>query len=69
MRPTHTAFIIANTHEGPGGKARWREVGAVWPHRNGPGFDLVIFDQLSVSGRIVCTPRRDRDQNGSGDEE
>jgi hypothetical protein len=37
-----------------------REVGAVWPHKNGSGFDLVIVDQLNVSGRIVCTERKEK---------
>jgi hypothetical protein len=41
------------------GKGYWREVGAVWPHKTGTGFDLVLFDQLAVSGRIVCTARKD----------
>jgi hypothetical protein len=46
--------------EGRRRKGYWREVGAVWPHKNGKGFDLVLFDQLSVSGRIVCTERKDK---------
>ena len=36
------------------------EIGAVWPHKNGNGFDLVLFEQISVSGRIVCTERKDK---------
>jgi hypothetical protein len=31
----------------------------VWPHKHGTGFDLVLFDQLAVSGRIVCTARKE----------
>jgi hypothetical protein len=39
-----------------------RRVGAVWPHpKGGGGFDLVIDDQLSVSGRIVCTEPKDEE--------
>jgi len=33
---------------------------AVWPHTKGNGFDLVIADQVSVTGRIVCTERKDK---------
>jgi hypothetical protein len=66
VRPSHVAFVVSNGREGE--KARWREIGAVWPHKNGTGFDLVIADQLSVSGRIVCTPRRNRDSDGPEDE-
>lgn len=59
-KPTHTAYIVTDAKEGSGKKAVWREVGAIWPHKNGTGFDLVIYDQLSVSGRIVCTERKEK---------
>jgi hypothetical protein len=64
VRPSHTAFIVRNGREGSNEKPRWIEVGAVWPHRSGAGFDLVLVDQISVSGRLVCTVRKDRE---SGD--
>jgi len=67
MRPSHIAFVVANGREGSNDKAKWREVGAVWPHKNGAGFDLVLVDQISVSGRIVCTPRKNRDGDDVGD--
>ena len=35
------------------------EVGAVLPHKNGVGFDLVIPIGMAVSGRIVCMPPSD----------
>jgi hypothetical protein len=59
-KPTHTAFVVKDPKEGSDKKAIWHEVGAVWPHKKGTGFDLVLFDQLSVSGRIVCTERKDK---------
>src|ERR1700676_4494010 len=31
------------------------EIGSVWPHKNGNGFDVVLRENISVSGRIVCT--------------
>ena len=52
--------------EGSDKKGIWREVGAVWPPKNGSGFDLVIIDQLSVSGRIVCTERKEGRRAGRG---
>lgn len=61
-KPTHTAYIVKDPKEGTDQKAMWREVGAVWPHKNGKGFDIVLFEQLSVSGRIVCTERKDKEQ-------
>jgi hypothetical protein len=59
-KPTHTAYVVKDAKEGGDQKAMWREVGAVWPHKNGKGFDVVLFEQLSVSGRIVCTERKEK---------
>ena len=58
-KPTHTAFIVTEAKEGTDRKAQWHEIGAIWPHKNGKGFDLVIPAGLSVTGRIVCTERKD----------
>jgi hypothetical protein len=38
------------------------QIGAIWPHKNGEGFDLVIPSGLSVTGRIVCTKRKAPEQ-------
>jgi hypothetical protein len=59
-KPTHIAYIVTDPKEGSDKKAVWREVGAIWPHKNGNGFDLVIPEGLSISGRIVCTERKDK---------
>jgi hypothetical protein len=59
-RPTHIAYIVSEPKEGTDRKAIWHRVGAVWPHRNGEGFDLVIPAGLSVSGRIVCTEAKEQ---------
>jgi hypothetical protein len=60
MKPSHIAYVVTDPKEGSDKKAMWREVGAVWPHKNGPGFDVVIYEQISVGGRIVCTERKDK---------
>ena len=59
-KPTHIAYVVTGPKEGSDRQAIWREVGAIWPHKNGTGFDLVLVDQLSVSGRIVCTERKEK---------
>lgn len=59
-KPTHIAYVVNDAKEGTDRKAMWREVGAVWPHPKGNGFDIVIYDQVSVSGRITCTERKDK---------
>jgi len=58
-RPTHTAYVVTDPPQNSDRKPKWREVGAIWPHKNGNGFDLVVFDQMAVSGRIVCMERKD----------
>lgn len=57
-KPTHTAYIVAEPKEGSDRKATWHEIGAVWPHKSGEGFDIVIPAGISVTGRIVCTKRK-----------
>lgn len=61
-KPTHKAYVVTQAKEGSDGKAIWHEVGAVWPHKNGNGFDVVITEGLSVTGRIVCTERKDKEK-------
>jgi hypothetical protein len=60
-KPTHTAYVVIDAKEGSDKKAFWHRVGSVWPHKNGKGFDLLIPDGISVSGRIVCVERKDED--------
>ena len=50
-KPTHIAYVVTKGKEGS--KDNWHEVGAVWPHKNGKGFDLVIPDGISLSGRVT----------------
>ena len=54
------SFVVTDPKEGSDKKAVWREVGAVWPAENGNGFHVVIHPQISVSGRIICTIRKDK---------
>ena len=59
-KPTHTAYIVVEPKSGSDRKAQWHEIGAIWPHKNGKGFDLLIPQGLSVTGRIVCTERKEQ---------
>ena len=47
-KPSHIAYVVTEPKEGSDKKPVWREVGAIWPHKNGSGFDLVLVDQISV---------------------
>ena len=65
-KPTHIAYVVIPTKPGSEKKAVWRRVGAVWPHsKGGGGFDLVVDDQVSVTGRIVCTLPKDDEPEAS----
>jgi hypothetical protein len=58
--PSHIAYIVTQPRKGATERPFWRPIGAVWAHTKGDGFDLVIHDQIAVSGRIVCRPAKDR---------
>jgi hypothetical protein len=58
--PSHRAYVVSKPKEGIDQKGFWHEVGVCWPHKSGKGFDVVIHEGISVSGRIVCTePKQD----------
>jgi type IV secretory pathway TraG/TraD family ATPase VirD4 len=59
-KPSHRTFVVTQAKEGSDQKGFWHEVGVVWPHKSGKGFDVVIPEGISVSGRIVCTEPKDK---------
>lgn len=56
-KPPYKAFVVKEYGEG---KSHWTEVGVVWKHNNGDGFNLDITEGLAISGRIVILPPKDR---------
>ena len=60
-KPTHYAYVVTEPKEGSDRKAVWHRVGSVWPHNNGKGFDLVIPEGISLTGRIVCTEPKEKE--------
>ena len=58
-KPTHNVYVVSDAKAGK--QARWTQVGAVWPHGKGEGFDLVIPEGVAVYGRIVCMPPKAND--------
>jgi len=58
--PSHRAYVVS-TPKTEGEKSFWHPVGTVWPHSKGKGFDLVIPEGISVSGRIVCTEPKEKE--------
>ena len=60
-KPSHRAYVVSQPKAGSGQKGFWHEVGVVWPHKTGNGFDVVIHDGISVSERIVCRQPKEKD--------
>jgi hypothetical protein len=65
-KPAYIAYVVTDPKEGTDKKAFWHEVGGVWPHSKGGGFDVVIPQGISVSGRIVCTERKEKPAEDKG---
>lgn len=47
-KPTHRLYNVT----GEGKSARWTEIGAAWPNKDGLGFSL-SYDVIPLGGRIV----------------
>jgi hypothetical protein len=60
-RPTHTAYAV----DGEGDKATWTELGALWPHEDGKGFNLALR-ALPIGGRLVIRQRKANGDRGAG---
>lgn len=61
MTPAFIAYIVTEANGGgPDSRATWREIGIVFLHKKGNGFDLLLHPQIAVSGRIVITQRKER---------
>lgn len=67
-KPSHIAYVVSEPKEGSDRKPIWRAVGVVFPHRNGNGFDVLIHDQIAVSGRITCTEPKEKPAEQPGEQ-
>lgn len=57
-KPVYHAFTTREYGEGQDKKTFWRQIGAVFAHKNGKGFDVVL-DALPIDGRIVLLEPKD----------
>jgi hypothetical protein len=60
-RPTHRAYAVTKQ----GDKSFWREIGAVWQHEDGRGFNLKL-DMLPLNGAeiVIREPKADDSEGG-----
>lgn len=51
--PTHRAFFVTNDGK-EDSKGNWKEIGALWPHKDGEGFSLKLdlIPTSTTNGRI-----------------
>jgi hypothetical protein len=59
-RPTHAAYMV----EGEGKDAVWTEIGAMWTHEDGEGFNLNL-KAIPTSGRLVIRKRKAKAQDSN----
>ncbi len=64
-KPSHIAYVVIDPKEGRDHKAQWHQVGTIWPHKSGTGFDFLVIPGVAVTGRIVCTERKDREPSAA----
>jgi len=58
-QPTHRLYVV----KGEGESARWIEIGAAWPNRDGNGFSLSL-DAAPLDGRIIMRALSEREEGG-----
>jgi hypothetical protein len=63
-KPTHKAFVVKE-FKGKDGttQSRWIEIGSLWPHKDGEGFDLNL-DAHPIGDRVsirAFKPKPDAD--------
>jgi hypothetical protein len=57
-KPSHIAYSI---REREGKDSRWTEIGVVFPHKDGKGFDI-LCDVVPLNGRIsIRVPSEKKD--------
>jgi hypothetical protein len=56
-KPTHRAFTVKTFKDRDGKKkTRWLDIGSVWTHRDGKGFDVTL-DALPTDGFLYAKVR------------
>ena len=48
-KPTHRAYAV----KGSGNKSHWKEIGALWAHKDGKGFNLKL-NFLPIDGSDIA---------------
>ncbi len=61
---THYSYVAIPAKQN-GRNDFWHRVGSVFQRKNGNGFDLVIPEGISVTGRLVCREQKAEEADGA----
>jgi hypothetical protein len=61
--PSHKVFIVEKYGED---ESFWTEVGAVWTHADGQGFNLVPKKGIAITGPVTIRTVKDEDRYRKG---
>jgi hypothetical protein len=62
-RPNATLYVVRNFEDKEGkDAASWLKVGSAWLHKDGEGFNIVIQEGISVSGRVVVRVNKTKEE-------
>jgi hypothetical protein len=61
-RPTHPAFLVRKYKKNGEHRAEYTQIGAVWPHQDGDGFDIVLT-AFPVNGRVTLRKVKPKHEN------
>jgi hypothetical protein len=56
-RPTHRLYSVTRDDAG---KTKWDPIGALWPHKDGKGFNLKLVKQPAAGADLVIRIASDK---------
>lgn len=48
-------------------KTFWHRVGSAFPHKQGEGFNLVIPEGMSITGKVIMLPREAKEPDSAAE--
>jgi hypothetical protein len=65
MKPVYNAYTVENYKKGAEDRAKWAQVGVVFPHKDGEGFDIVLT-ALPLNGRLSLRKPKPKAESKGG---
>ena len=62
-RPTHRVFAV--TRKDQSDKGKWHEIGALWPHKDGKGFNLKLDLLPTGNAELVIRAATEQAEGGA----